>query len=129
MKNDKKIPAAYIIPGIIHNKKITKQSIIKAVSLATGLTENQIFSRSRQREITSARQIFFYFVRNTLGTTYQEIGNTYNYDHATIIYSIKTVENLLSYDKEYKQLLKRIEFSFKQVIEDEDLQEIESANK
>ena len=77
--------------------------------------------------MTSARQMFFYFVRNILGTTYQEIGKTYNYDHATIIYSIKTVENLLSYDKEYKQLLKTIEFSFKQVITEEDIVKIESA--
>lgn len=57
----------------------------------------------RDREITKPRQIAHYVAREVYGYTFQQIGDFYGKDHATIIYSVKTVKDEMDTNKRFKE--------------------------
>ena len=55
--------------------------------------------KCRKAKYIEARAFFIKITKDTLkNLTYQEIGNIINKNHATVIHSKKTIENLLTYD-------------------------------
>lgn len=66
--------------------------------------------KCRKEKYIEARAFFVKIAKDTLkNVTYQQIGNIINKNHATVIHSKKTIENLLTYDdnvqKNYQDLL------------------------
>lgn len=71
-------------------------------------------SRSRLRQVIRMKQTCVYFIKKFLPkATLSYIGQQTNYDHCTVIYSIKQVENLYEFNKETKRDIDTL----KQVIE------------
>ena len=72
-------------------------------------------TKNRKREIVQARQFTMkfskMFTKNSLATIGAFCGNK---DHATSIHGIKTVDNLCSTDKEYKNIFEELENEFKE---------------
>ena len=66
------------------------------VSEGFDLTEEQICSRLRRREIVVARNTLFYLVRKHTHLTLQEIGSRVNKRHSTVIKGISAVEHEIS---------------------------------
>lgn len=66
-----------------------------------GLTRVELCSKSRKRELVEYRQIAMHILKGytTLGCS--AIGRIFKKDHATVLHSIKTVENLLRTDKNF----------------------------
>jgi len=73
-----------------------------------------MFQKTRRREYVDSRRIFFCVLRNKFLLTYQAIGDMAERDHATIIYAIKTFENIIKIDKllniTYQKTLEEVEF-------------------
>lgn len=75
-----------------------------------------IFIKNRKRETIHLRQIFHYLARHLnshftsqtkIGNYYSEIsGNTWN--HATVIYSCKTIQGYMDVDRKFKEEIEQI---------------------
>jgi hypothetical protein len=60
------------------------------------ITKEQLFSKSRKRDLVEKRMVLSYTLRKSLGMTYQQIGKSLDKNHASIIHSIKNIENFLA---------------------------------
>jgi len=89
-------------------------SIVNSVVNVTGIEFIKIQSVTRKREILYARHLFCYFARKRTKLSLQEIGNILNRDHATVLHSVKTVKDLLTYDREFIEIVPEIENKIKQ---------------
>ena len=77
-----------------------KELILQEVCDYFELSKREIRQRTRQRKIVIARQVSHYFLHKKTDMTLSEIGLFVGLnDHATVIYSIKTVKNLMQTDK------------------------------
>lgn len=74
----------------------TFEDIMHYVSEGFGLTEEQICSRLRRRDIVNARNTLFYLVRKHTHLTLEEIGSRVNKRHSTVIKGISAVEQEIS---------------------------------
>lgn len=97
----------YIAPGI-HR---TIEEIIAEVWM---IDPEELKSRSRYRELTEVRHFGMYYRRNVLKMSPTRIAKIYNRDHSTICYACSSVENLLRYDKDFRQ---RAEDAIQKLIE------------
>lgn len=75
-------------------KRATPEKILSAVCLATGISEAEIKSVSKQAPIVTARQIYFY-CNGIVGNTQDSSSGLINRDHSTAVYSIKKIANEL----------------------------------
>jgi len=75
-------------------KKITSfKKIIKTVSEFYNITEQDLFSKTRKKEVVKPRQIAMYLLREELNESYPSIGRKFGgKDHTTIIYACEKIE-------------------------------------
>ena len=73
--------------------------IIKIVFDYFGIPLFYQSARIRKREIVLARQVSMYFIRENTKLSYAEIGENFRLDHATVIHSLRAVNNLNDTDK------------------------------
>jgi len=87
------------------NTHRNRQLVVNAICHAFEITEEQLCSRSRRREVASARQMYYKVTRDYLGMTLKAIGGSLRadrpaYDHTTVMHSIRLVNNLMSVNDE-----------------------------
>lgn len=71
---------------------------------------DKLVGKTRKRNIVVARQIAMYFAKNMTELSLKEIGKYFgNRDHATVLYSIKTVNNLVDVDPLFKETVSKLE--------------------
>jgi chromosomal replication initiation ATPase DnaA len=118
-------------PIDIQNNEFVVNRTKNIIEFVTGLTYENYNVKSRRRNISFARQLFFYLVRQNSTLSLKSIGELFSYefyfkdtnkmgrrwyDHTTVIHGIKTINDLkdgyASHEK--KQILTAIE-KFKQV--------------
>lgn len=100
------------------NTQRNRQLVIDAICHVFEITEEQLCSRRRIREITSARQMYYKVAREYLGMTYTSIGASLRnahrpYDHTTVMHSVSLVNGLISINDEeiihqYEQVMSYI---------------------
>lgn len=87
-----------------------EEPIINAVSEVTGITLQQIKSRSRLRGYVTARCLISHYLRKYTKMSLKEIGKTIgNLHYSTVIYNISIYDDLIQYDREFRNLSKRVE--------------------
>lgn len=86
-------------------------SITSVICELTGIGEDVVFKRTRKREILTSRQLIQYFAKDKIDKiSYEDVGDlTGGKTHATVINSIKTVNNLLATDNDFRNLYYKIE--------------------
>jgi chromosomal replication initiator protein len=105
-----------IMGHIIKDKKkeITIETILKEVSLYFSVKVSDIKSAKRARSVLLPRQIAIYLSRKLTGFSLVGIGEKFGgKDHATIIHSIKKVEEAIRIKKELKSAVEKIELRVK----------------
>ncbi len=91
------------------NGKVTKEGILKKVSLEFGFSEEEIKGTKRTQKLALARQVSMYLIRSFLNLSLTEIGEFFRgKDHSTVIYAIEKVEQLKTADQEFAQKVMRI---------------------
>jgi len=101
----------YSYPGI--NFKYKDQSTIEAVKKIVcknyGRTFDEIDVTSRTREIVQVRQALMYWLRKYTHMSLNDIGSIFqkNYDHSTILWAVKTYENVYPQIMNYKTYHKK----------------------
>ncbi|MCI8537102.1 MAG: chromosomal replication initiator protein DnaA [Oscillospiraceae bacterium] len=84
------------------------QEIIEETAKFYGLEPDAIRSQSRTKDITTARQISMYLIRNITNIPLADIGKEYGRDHSTVIHSLDKVEKLVKEDRETAEVIKDI---------------------
>lgn len=71
---------------------------MERVSIATGVTIDQMRSFNRKREIVTARMLCFYLIREefTNHCSYEYIGQLLDRHHSTVIYGCKVIRDLIN---------------------------------
>lgn len=106
-----------VLKDIISDSKpvsMTVEHIIEEVAANYGVSVNDIKSDKRNANISTARQVSMYIIRETTGLPLQNIGAFFGgKNHATVHHSVKQVEARLATDGQFKvsvnELMKNIE--------------------
>ena len=92
---------------------ITPSFIINNVASYYGLTKQQVLSKSRIKNITTARHISMYLCRKHLDLPWKKIGNVFNKcDHSTVMSACAKIDKLLKENPQYQQAIIDIESKF-----------------
>ena len=98
----------------IDNKPLTVDDILEKVCGHYGVTQQNVFSRSRKRDYVLVRQVSMYLAQKYTKMPAARIGQLIGgRDHSTVIHSCSTVEQRLKIDKAFHAELSSIENSFK----------------
>lgn len=105
-----------VIGNVRKTKNISIENIIYTAAAYYNISENQILSRKRTKEIAFARQVAMYLAKELTSLTLETIGlNFGGKDHATVLYAYNSVSAALKKDKEItnqineiKELLKNL---------------------
>jgi len=86
--------------------------ILDETAVYFGLTPADLISKSRSRQLTTARHVAMYLLRELTGLSLIKIGETFERDHTTALHGIKKIEALLpargSIYRQVQELTKKI---------------------
>lgn len=109
------IPTVDIAKDILKDILITSQpvgvvidNILEKVSFTFGVTPEQLKSERRDASINSARQAAMYIIREITGLSQDEVGKVFGRNHSTVNSSLKNVQQKMSSDSKYKNLINEI---------------------
>ncbi|WP_369427766.1 chromosomal replication initiator protein DnaA [Membranihabitans maritimus] len=92
------------------SKEVTINSIQELVAGHFNIGVDHLQSKSRKRNIVTARQLSMYFAKKHTNKSLKTIGETFGgRDHSTVIYSCKTVQDLMDTDKVFKDTVSDLE--------------------
>ena len=89
----------------LSNQILTADKVLKAVCQVCGTAKEDIFSRSREKNISISRQILMYLLKEELEMSYPSIGKFFKRDHSTALHGHKSVLKKLDTDHKLKQKL------------------------
>ncbi|WP_028903165.1 MULTISPECIES: chromosomal replication initiator protein DnaA [unclassified Prevotella] len=98
----------------VDNHPLTIDDILEKVCNHYGVSQQNVFSKSRKRDYVQVRQISMYLAQKHTKMPASRIGQLIGgRDHSTVIHSCNTVEKRLKIDKAFVAELTSIETSFK----------------
>lgn len=86
---------AYLAPGF--------KSVEEIVASQWFTTVEEMHTKKRDRDVAEARQVVMWYAVNRMGYTYNRAGNIYDRNHVTAMYGIKTVNNLIETDRNFRE--------------------------
>lgn len=96
------------------NKEITLEFIQKLVAEHFNVQVDKLQGKTRKRSIVIARQLSMYLAKNLTDKSLKAIGEMFGgRDHSTVIYSCKTVQDLMETDVVFKDTVSELEKKIK----------------
>lgn len=95
----------------LRKKNVNFELIASKASEFYGLDSDLLFTKSRKREISDARQIVMYLAKKLAKMPSTSIGHRLGRSHATVIYAIQHIEERISLEKKLRQEISKIEAS------------------
>ena len=83
---------------------VTIEKIINEVARTYNLLPADIRGKKRSANVSAARQMTMYIIREVTGMSMEAIGQEFNRDHSTVVYSINTMEKNIAKDKHLKEM-------------------------
>jgi len=108
--------AKEVIEKFVRNytREITLDQIQKMVAEHFNLKEEYLQGRTRKRSVVIARQLSMYLAKNLTTYSLAKIGGTFGgRDHSTVIYSVKTIKDLLDTDDGFRSTVSELEKKIK----------------
>ena len=94
----------------VNTKPLNIQDIKKVVAEKWGVSVSDIDSEKKQKDIVIPRQVAMYISKNLTTKSLPEIGKTFGgRDHATVIYAVKKVKELMLTDPRMETMINEIE--------------------
>ncbi len=93
--------AQKVIKDVVSDTKplpITIQQIVEEVSRTEGITVEDIFGKKQKANITHARKMAMYIIREVTNISYEMIGEKFNKHHSTVMYNIQQISEELERD-------------------------------
>lgn len=102
------------------NKEITVENIQKLVAEHFSVPVDKLQGKTRKRSIVIARQLSMYLAKNLTDKSLKAIGETFGgRDHSTVIYSCKTVQDLMETDAIFHDTVSELEKKIKLSLNDQ----------
>jgi len=108
-----------IIKKFVRNttKELTFEHILNMVSTHLNIPLDKIQGKSRKRSYVEARQLTMYLTKNLTNHSLKSIGQIFGgKDHSTVIYSCKSVVDMMQIDSDFKNTVETIEKNIKMSI-------------
>ena len=93
----------------INKKVLNFEMITRQVSEYYNLDPDQIFTKSRKREINDARQMVMYLAKKHTKMPFKQIGTRLSRSHATVLHACKMIEERISLEKQLQEDIEHIE--------------------
>ena len=94
----------------VNTKPLDIQDIKKTVAEKWGVSVSDIDSEKKQKDIVIPRQVAMYIAKNLTSKSLPEIGKNFGgRDHATVIYAVKKVRELMIANPRLENLIKETE--------------------
>lgn len=93
----------------VSQRQINFEIITQEVSAYYNIEPDQIFTKSRKREISDARQMVMYMAKKHAKMPFTAIGTRLSRTHATVLYACKNIEERLSIEKQLQTDVSNIE--------------------
>lgn len=99
------------------DKEISVENIKLLVAKHFNLPVEKLQSKTRLRNVVMARQVSMYLAKNYTNSSLKKIGDCFGgRDHSTVIYSLKTVEDMMETDHTFREnvdtLIKKVQTTF-----------------
>lgn len=98
----------------INRKQVNFEIVADAVASHYGIETDLLFTKSRKREISDARQVVMYLAKKLVKMPLTVIGNRISRTHATVIYACRNIEERLSLEKQLADDINAIEAAIMQ---------------
>ncbi len=95
----------------VNQRPINFERITQEVACHYGIDVDQIFTKSRKREISDARQMVMYMAKKHAKMPLTAIGTRLSRTHATVLYACKNIEERLPLEKQLQADVSKIENS------------------
>ncbi|MDE7407329.1 MAG: chromosomal replication initiator protein DnaA, partial [Muribaculaceae bacterium] len=93
----------------INRRQINFEMIAEQVSSFYNISVDQLFTKSRKREISDARQLIMYLAKKHSGMPLTTIGAKLSRTHATVLHACKNIESRLSIESKLQADVTAIE--------------------
>lgn len=93
----------------INRKQINFELILEHVCSYYNVDPDCLFTKSRKREISDARQMIMYLAKKLTKMPFTAIGTRIDRNYATVIYACKNIEERLSLEKQLRDDVNAIE--------------------
>ena len=110
-----KTPTISVVQGFIRDiisdtspEPIKVDEIIFQVSKTFNVSEKDIISKRKTAAVAFARQVAMYIARETTELSYKAIGESFDKDHATVLYNVQKIEEHLKNNPFDKELVEDI---------------------
>lgn len=81
-------------------REVALADVLGVVSEHAQISEKILLSKSRQKDVSKARQIAMYLAKELTDRSLQEIGNQLGHrSHSTVLHAIESIKNQMSYDR------------------------------
>lgn len=87
---------------------VTIEKILEEVSRTQGISIEDIRSSKQKANISQARKMCMYIIREVTNLTYEQIGNEFNKNYSTVIYSIKEISKNIEKDSKLERKINDI---------------------
>jgi len=106
-------------PGISLQRKIINDldyNLVECISDIFDVPEDVIFSKRRLRHIIDARKCYCYVIRKNSNMPLKRIGASISVDHATVLHSVRSCENIMTFDKIYRDKVNQVEEKYNRIL-------------
>lgn len=123
-KKSDSAPSIYALPGLryrdplpykVYGPNLKAERIIALVLSYYCMEREDVFRKSRKREVVLSRQVMHYLIKMNTKLTLKQIGELVSgkraLDHTTVMHSIATVKDLMATDPDFKQAVLQIQQS------------------
>lgn len=93
----------------ISRRQVNFEMITREVSAYYGIEPDALFTRSRKREISDARQMVMYMAKKLANMSPTAIGKHISRSHATVIYAVNNIEERLGIERQLMEDVQAIE--------------------
>lgn len=103
--------AQHVIKDILTDTQpipVTITRIITEVAKTYGVTPEDIRGRKRSAQVSNARKVAIYIIREITELPLKAIGNEFSRDHSTMVYAIDDVEKNMKTDSHFKGIVEDI---------------------
>jgi chromosomal replication initiator protein len=77
---------------------VTINRIVDEVSRTTGVSIEDIYGKKQKSNVSNARKMCFYIIREITNMSFEAIGAEFNKDHSTVMYNIQKFGELIQTD-------------------------------
>ncbi len=93
----------------INRRRVNFEAITQEVAHHYNIDPDVIFTKSRKREISDARQVVMYLAKKLAKMHFTAIGTRLSRTHATVLYACKSIEERLPIEKKLQEDITKIE--------------------